>query len=100
MNNLSSGFNWIGKKKALKCNDTYIVILSCAPLIRQPDGHLQFECNVLHSNVDFYFKFDEYSKFVFFSFDIDSPTNNLSHNVGKTKEVVMDFRRNSVDHPH
>ncbi len=25
--------------------------------------------------------------------------NNLSRNVGKTKEVVMDFRRNSVDHP-
>ncbi len=25
--------------------------------------------------------------------------NNLSLNVGKTKEVVMDFRRNSVDHP-
>ncbi len=26
-------------------------------------------------------------------------TNNLSLNVGKTKEVVLDFRRNSVDHP-
>ncbi len=26
-------------------------------------------------------------------------TNNLSLNVEKTKEVVMDFRRNSVDHP-
>ncbi len=26
--------------------------------------------------------------------------NNLSLNVEKTKEVVMDFRRNSVDHPH
>ncbi len=25
--------------------------------------------------------------------------NNLSLNVSKTKEVVMDFRRNSVDHP-
>ncbi|KAL0146881.1 hypothetical protein M9458_057820, partial [Cirrhinus mrigala] len=25
--------------------------------------------------------------------------NNLSLNVGKTKEVVMDFRRNPVDHP-
>ncbi len=25
--------------------------------------------------------------------------NNLSLNVGKTKVVVMDFRRNSVDHP-
>ncbi len=25
--------------------------------------------------------------------------NNLSLNVGKTKEVVMDFRRNTVDHP-
>ncbi len=45
---------------------TYIFIASCAPLIRQPDGHLKFECNVLHSNVDFYFKFDEYSKFEFF----------------------------------
>ncbi len=31
-----------------------------------PDRHLKFECSVLHSNVDFYFKFDEYSKFVFF----------------------------------
>ncbi len=26
-------------------------------------------------------------------------TNNLSLNVGKTKDVVLDFRRNSVDHP-
>ncbi len=26
--------------------------------------------------------------------------NNLSLNVEKTKEVVMDFRRNPVDHPH
>ncbi len=26
-------------------------------------------------------------------------TNNLSLNVGKTKGVVLDFRRNSVDHP-
>ncbi len=26
-------------------------------------------------------------------------TNNLSLNVEKTKEVVMNFRRNSVDHP-
>ncbi len=26
-------------------------------------------------------------------------TNNLSLNVGKTKEAVSDFRRNSVDHP-
>ncbi len=26
--------------------------------------------------------------------------NNLSLNASKTKEVVMDFRRNSVDHPH
>ncbi len=25
-----------------------------------PDGHLKFECSVLSSNVDFYFKFDEY----------------------------------------
>ncbi len=30
-----------------------------------PDGHLQFECSVLHSNVDFYLKFDECSKFKF-----------------------------------
>ncbi len=50
---------------------TYIFIASCAPLIRQPDGHLKFECNVLHSNGDFYFKFDEYSKF---EKKIDSPS--------------------------
>ncbi len=34
----------------------------CAKL---PDRHLKFECSVLHSNVDFYFKFAEYSKFYF-----------------------------------
>ncbi len=51
---------------------TYI-IASRAPLIRLPDAHLKFECNVLHSNVDFYFKFDEYSKFKFF---LDSPKKN------------------------
>ncbi len=45
---------------------TYIVIASRAPLIRLPVAHLKFERNVLHSNVDFYFKFDEYSKFDFF----------------------------------
>ncbi len=44
---------------------TYIIV-SRAPLIRLPDEHLKFECNVLHSNVDLYFKFDEYSKFEFF----------------------------------
>ncbi len=37
--------------------------ISCA---KQPDGHLKLECSILHSNVDFYFKFDEYSKFYFF----------------------------------
>ncbi len=37
--------------------------ISCAKL---PDGHLQFECSILQSNVDFYFKFDKYSKFDFF----------------------------------
>ncbi len=37
--------------------------ISCAKL---PGGHLKFECSVLYSNVDFYFKFDEYSKFRFF----------------------------------
>ncbi len=31
-----------------------------------PDGHLTFECSVLYSNVEFYFKIDEYSKFIFF----------------------------------
>ncbi len=35
----------------------------CAKL---PDGHLKFDCSVLHLNVDFYFKFSEYSKFYFF----------------------------------
>ncbi len=49
--------------------------LSCAPLIRQPVRHLKFECNVLHSNVDFYFKFDEYSKLIFF----DSPNTHTLH---------------------
>ncbi len=35
----------------------------CAKL---PDGHLIFECSVLHSNVDFFILFDEYSKFIIF----------------------------------
>ncbi len=35
----------------------HLVIAFCAKL---PDGHLKFQCSVLHSNVDFYFKFDEY----------------------------------------
>ncbi len=39
----------------------------CAKL---PDGHLKFECSILRSNVDFYFKFDEYSKLKLF---FDSP---------------------------
>ncbi len=30
------------------------------------DGHLKFKCSILHSNVDFYFKFDEDSKLDFF----------------------------------
>ncbi len=32
--------------------------ISCAKL---PDEHLKFDCSVLHSNVDFYYKFDECS---------------------------------------
>ncbi len=32
--------------------------------------HLKFECNILHSN--FYFKFDEYSKFDFFFYSSSS----------------------------
>ncbi len=51
-------------KKALKCNDTYLHLhrILCTT-DKLPDAHLKLECNVLHSNVDFYFKFDEYSKF-------------------------------------
>ncbi len=59
---------------------TYIFIASCAPLIRQPDGHIKFECNVLHSNVDFYFKFDEYSKFEK-KFDSPSPKSSFQMKV-------------------
>ncbi len=44
----SSGFNWIGEKKALQCNDTYIVIAFCVPSCLTDT----------HSNVDFYLKFD------------------------------------------
>ncbi len=50
----------------VKCNDTYIIITSRAPLIKLPDTQLKFKCNFLHSNVDFYFKYAEYSKFKFF----------------------------------
>ncbi len=55
-------------KKAFKCNNTYIVIASCVPHIRLPDAHLKFECSVFAFEWIFYFKFDEYSKFIFFFF--------------------------------
>ncbi len=66
MNNVSRGFNWIGKKKALKCNDPYLHLhrISRAPLIRQPDRHLKLENFEI---VDIYFNFNEYSKIGFFS---------------------------------
>ncbi len=54
----SSGFNWTGKKKNITMTPRHRIL--CAKL---PDGHLKFECSVLCSNVDFYFKFYEYSKF-------------------------------------
>ncbi len=50
----SSGFHWTGKKKHYNATRPRHRIL-CAKL---PDGHLQFECSVLHLKVDFYFKFD------------------------------------------
>ncbi len=49
------------KKKVLQ-NETSLHRILCAKL---PDRHLKFDCSVLHSNVDFYFKFDEYTKFEF-----------------------------------
>ncbi len=52
------------REKAFNATTPRLRIL-CAKL---PDGHLKFECSVLHSNVDFYFKFDKYSKFAFTSF--------------------------------
>ncbi len=47
------------KKKGIKMQRHRI---SCGTL---PDGHLKFECSILHSNVHFYFKCDKYSKFEF-----------------------------------
>ncbi len=49
------------KNKSIKMQ-RHLVLLFCAKL---PDGHLKFECSILHSNVEFYFKFDDYSKFNF-----------------------------------
>ncbi len=54
-----------------------VIAFFCANL---RDGHLKFECSVLHSNVDFYFKFDEYSKFEFFY----NPIVYTNRNVIKT----------------
>ncbi len=51
------------KKKNIKMQ-RHLVIAFCAKL---PDGHLKFDCSVLHSKVDFYFIFDEYSKLHFFT---------------------------------
>ncbi len=45
------------KKKNITMTPRHRIL--CAKL---PDGHLKFECSVLCSNVDFYFKFNEYSK--------------------------------------
>ncbi len=50
------------KKKCIKMQQ-HLVIAFCAKLL---EGDLKIECSVLDSNVDFYFKFDEYSKFDFF----------------------------------
>ncbi len=66
------------KKHENAMTPTYIFIASCAPLIRLPDAHLKFECNVLHSNVDF-FKNSTHSKFDFF---FDSPSTH-THYVNK-----------------
>ncbi len=44
--------------KTLKYNDTYIAIVSCAPMIKLPDARTTFKCEFLHSN----YLFDEYSK--------------------------------------
>ncbi len=48
---------------------TYIFIASRAPLIRLPDAQLKFECNVLHSNVDFFFLIRLIFEIRFFFFD-------------------------------
>ncbi len=37
--------------KTLKYNDTYIAIVSCAPMIKLPDARTTFKCEFLHSNV-------------------------------------------------
>ncbi len=34
-------------------------------IAKLPDAHLQFKCSIFHSNVDFNFKFDEYSIYFF-----------------------------------
>ncbi len=49
-------------KKSIKMQRHLVI----ASRVKLTDGHLKFECSDLHSNVDFYFKFDEYSKFYFF----------------------------------
>ncbi len=96
MNNISSGFNWIGKKKKNAMTSTYIVIASRAPLIRLPDAHLKFECNVLHLNVDFYFKFDEYSKFVFFFFFLTALVYSNKHINWLSRIINFSFYNLSV----
>ncbi len=41
--------------KALKCNDTYIVIASRVTLIKLPDAHLKFDCKVFAFECGFLF---------------------------------------------
>ncbi len=64
--NLQHRIEWVQldrlKKKHLNATTPHHRISGA----KLPDRHLKFECSVLHSNVDFYFKFYEYSKFNFF----------------------------------
>ncbi len=72
--NVQHRIEWVQRdrlKKSIKMQQ-HLVIAFCAKL---PNRHLQFECSVLHLNVDLYFKFDKYSKFEFFFFD--SPTQYM-----------------------
>ncbi len=59
--NVQHRIEWVqlDRLKSVNMQRHLVHHIFCANL---PDRHLKFECSVLHSNLDFYFKFGKYSK--------------------------------------
>ncbi len=74
----------IGKIHYRSTSTTYIFIASRAPLIRLPDAHLKFKCNVLHSNVDFFI----FIRLFEIRFFFDSPKPHVQKLIHSKRDVM------------